>query len=152
MRIVVAAAFEGLSPYAHAINTVKMAQGFARCGHETTLVCRRSRGGGSSAGEFAEHYGLTEDVRIIQLPNWVGNDRLFALRAYLSLRFRRPDLIYARNFALPALSSRLGHPTVAESHAHPGNTTRPFRRRRQQSSTILFTKLRLTFSALQFTG
>ena len=41
MKILVASAFEASSQWAHAINTVKMAQGFARLGHAVTLVCRR---------------------------------------------------------------------------------------------------------------
>ena len=53
MRVLVASAFEAASQFAHAINTVKMAQGFARLGHQVTLVCRWPPGGKVPSAELA---------------------------------------------------------------------------------------------------
>ena len=41
LRIMVAGTFEAGSPFAHAINVTKMAEGFARLGHEGRLLCRQ---------------------------------------------------------------------------------------------------------------
>jgi glycosyltransferase involved in cell wall biosynthesis len=123
MRVLVVAAHECDSRYAHALNTMKMAQGFARMGSDTAVVCRRPRTGEMTDRKIAEHYQLTESIRTIQLPHWMGTNRLFAVGS-LAFVFRwKPDLIYARNFRLPTLSTALGHRTVAESHAHPGNVS-----------------------------
>ena len=40
MRIVVGSALKASSQWAHAINTVKMAEGFARLGHDVTVICQ----------------------------------------------------------------------------------------------------------------
>lgn len=40
MKIVVLSAFSLGSIFAHAINTIKMAEGFAKLGHQVTLICR----------------------------------------------------------------------------------------------------------------
>lgn len=128
MRILVAGAFEASSQWAHAINTVKMAQGFAQLGHEVTLVCRRPRRGKVPCEELAELYGLARKVNWVQLPGEVGREWKFAWACMLVSLKVMPDVIYARNFVLPWLASRLGVPTVAESHAPPGNRSRSFRR------------------------
>jgi glycosyltransferase involved in cell wall biosynthesis len=128
MRVLVAGAFESTSRYAHAINTVKMAQGFARAGNETALVCRRSRGGKITPTAFAERFGLTAPLHLTQVPRWANEKWLFALCALPTLRRHRTQLVYARNYILPALSAKLGYATVAESHAHPGNRSRPLMR------------------------
>jgi len=133
VKILVAGAFEASSQWAHAINTVKMAQGFARLGHAVTLVCRRPTAGAVPEDSLNANYGLKEPMRWVQLPRRVlghslGENWSFAAQALRSLASLRPDLVYARNYTLPWLSSRLGIVTAAESHAHPGNKSKPFRR------------------------
>jgi glycosyltransferase involved in cell wall biosynthesis len=133
MRILVVSGWEAASLRAHAINTVKMAQGFARLGHQVTLVCKRSPGGRVPPTELAALYGLTEPLRWIQLPGRVLRHRVglhwsFACLALPVILRVRPDLIFARNYIVPWMSSRLGFTTVAESHAHPDNNTAPFLR------------------------
>jgi glycosyltransferase involved in cell wall biosynthesis len=125
MRILVASGFEASSLKAHAINTVKMAQGFARLGHQVTIVCRRSPEGKVAIAKLAKIYGITEPLRWIQLPNRIFGYQidkhwrfgLFALPVALGMR---PDLIYARSYVFPWWSSKFGLPTVAECHAHVG--------------------------------
>jgi len=128
MRVVVCAAFEAGEQFAHAINTVKMAQGFARLGHEVTIVCRRGPTGRAAPQHLALTYGLTEPLRWTQLPYWAGQNWLFALGSLPILLRTAPDLVFARNYTLPWLSSRMGMPTVAESHAHVDNRSAPFMR------------------------
>lgn len=133
MRILVASAFEASSHWAHAINTVKMAQGFARLGHEVTIICRHSQRGKVPSEKLAQSYGVTESLRWIQLPNQVfrypvSQHWSFGLLALLATFWLCPNLVFARNYIFPWLTSRIGFATVAESHAHPGGNTSPFLR------------------------
>lgn len=123
MQILVVSALMASSQMAHAINTVKMAQGFARLGHEVTLICRKPLHGNLSPERLNEIYGLTESLRWIPLsggelthPDWV-----FPVLAWRLARCIQPDMVYARNYVFPWISSKLGMTTAAESHAHPGN-------------------------------
>lgn len=133
MRIVVVSSFEATSQWAHAINTVKMAQGFAQLGHEVIIVCRKLRNRKVTTDQLTEVYGLKESLRWIQLPYKVLGQRVhkhwrFALLALPIALAMRPDLVFARNYIFPWLSSKFGILTVAESHAHPGNNSAPFLR------------------------
>lgn len=134
MRIIVASAFEASSPLAHAINTVKMAQGFARLGHEVTIVCHCPPEGPAPSAKLSELYGLKEkDLRWIQLPNKVlskpiGEHWRFATLALPAILHIRPQMVFSRNYVFPWVSSKLGIATVAESHAHIDNRTAPFLR------------------------
>jgi glycosyltransferase involved in cell wall biosynthesis len=133
VRILVASAFEASSPRAHAINTVKMAEGFARLGHQVTLVCKRSAVGKHKPSELAEFYGMTKRIKWVQLPHEVLNREvglhwMFAFFAMLVALRVRPKLIFARNYIFPWSSSLVGFMTVAESHAHPDNNSAPFLR------------------------
>lgn len=133
MRILVVSAFEASSQWAHAIHTVKMAQGFARLGHEVTLISRRPREGKVPPAELAALYGLNEPIEWVQLPHSVLSCpvdvhwRFAFLAMFMALRVR-PDLVFTRNYVFPWLSSRLGYATVAESHTYPDNKTAPFLR------------------------
>jgi glycosyltransferase involved in cell wall biosynthesis len=115
--------------YAHVLNTVKMAQGFARLGCDVTLTCWAPPSGPVSVDELARVYGLTEAIRWVQLPQkryWANRHRAQRVFRFLALSvalWTRPQLVFARDFLFPALSSRLGLTTVAESHAHPDNET-----------------------------
>lgn len=133
MRIIVASAFEASSNWAHAINTVKMAQGFAQLGHEVVIICRQSPEGKISPDKLAQAYGLTRPLRWIQLPRKVLRRPIdqhwqFSLLALPVALVMQPDLIFARSYIFPWLSSKFGIPTVVESHAHLDNKTAPFLR------------------------
>ena len=128
LRILVASALVASSQMANAMNTIKMAQGFARLGHQATVVCRRPLKGKVSPDRLTESYGLTEALRWVQLPGKILVDQhwIFALLAWRVAQQIQPDLVFARNYVFPWLSSRLGVTTVVESHAHPDNKTIPF--------------------------
>jgi len=133
MRILVAGAFEASSQWAHAINTVKMAHGFAQLGHEVVIICHQSLEGKMSPDKLTRIYGLTKPLRWIQLPKKVLQHSIdqhwqFSLLALPVALIMQPDLVFARNYVFPWLSSKFGIATVAESHAHPGNNTAPFLR------------------------
>ena len=127
-RILVVGGFQAGSQFAHAINTVKMAQGFARLGHEVGIVCRSPENPVNDAVEINRIYGLDTPVKWFLAPPWVGEKRKLAAYATIQAHRFRPDLIYARNYALPCVSSLLGFPTVAESHAHPTSRSKMFHR------------------------
>lgn len=124
--VVVANPFEAGSLLANAINTVKMAQGFARLGCGVTLLCLRPTERAFSAGELAEIYGVTAELRWVQISPRFTAQTLFGLAATPHLLNVRPNLLYARAYALPWLSVKMGIPTVAESHTDPGSGRRTF--------------------------
>lgn len=131
MRILVASSFEASSQLANAINTVKMAQGFARLGHQVTIVCRQPPEGIVSPEKLAKIYGLTESLVWVQLPVQIfgysiNQNWRFALLALLVALQKRPDLVYARNYIFPWLTSKLGIATVAEKHSPIETNTAPF--------------------------
>jgi glycosyltransferase involved in cell wall biosynthesis len=146
MRILVASALEALSGWAHAINTVKMAEGFARLGHQVTIICKRSPEGKVSSDQLAEVYGLTEPVAWVQLPRKflhynVDQHWLFAFLALLSTIRIKPDLIFSRNYIFPWLCCKFRFLTIAESHSPADNRTGPFLRfinGTRQRSFLLF--------------
>lgn len=133
MRILVASAFEASSQLANAINTVKMAQGFARLGHQVTIVCRQPPEGIVSPEKLAKIYGLTEPLVWVQLPSKIfgysiNQNWRFALLALSVALQKRPNLVYARNYIFPWLTSKLRIVTVAEKHSPIETNTAPFRR------------------------
>ena len=96
MRILVAGGFEASSHRAHAINTIKMAKGFAQLGHAVTIVCRRPATGKVPAEELDRLYGLTRGMRWIQLPSellgrQVGEVDLLAVLGISGLVRVRPN-------------------------------------------------------------
>ena len=152
MHILVASAFEASSQWAHAINTVKMAQGFARLDHRVSIVCRRPQGGAVSREALGTVYGLTAPLRWIQLPQRIFGFTIdeswsFALLALAATLRLKPDVIFARNYLFPAVASSFGVATIAESHSHPGNNTSPFLRFVQASRKRSFLLL-ITISKL----
>ena len=125
MRILVVNALDALSQRAYAINSIKMAEGFASMGHEVTILCSQSKEGKVSPEKMADVYGLTEPLRWVQLPLrfWnfpVDQHWLFTLLALPAALRISPDLVFARNYIFPYLSSKIGFQTVAETHAYVG--------------------------------
>lgn len=126
MRIIVIAANNAGSPKAHAINLIKTAEGFHNCGHEVILITKKSLRTMNKM-ELYKIYGIPEDILWIQVPNFVGENLLFAIFALPFILKLSPDLIYARNYACPWLLTKIGLPTVVESHIYP-NQNRWFNR------------------------
>ncbi|HMM19585.1 MAG TPA: glycosyltransferase [Selenomonadales bacterium] len=128
MRICVVSAFEADSCLAHAINTIKMAEGFAKAGHAVTVICRETADGKHDAQELISQYGLRQIINLnwIQLPHKCGDWKFSWLALYRIFKLR-PDVIFARNYIVPFLTSVLGMPTIVESHAHPANNTALFK-------------------------
>lgn len=133
MKILVFSGFEAGSHYAHAINTIKMAEGFALLGHDVTVMCKN----GAKAlqeKELNEIYGIEAAIQWIPLPRRkmfffrMGEHWDLALAALPKLLKLKPDVVFARNYIFPCLTSVMGFSTVAESHAHVGNRTRNFLR------------------------
>lgn len=133
MRIVVASARDAGSMWAGAINTFKMAEGFARLGHQVTIVCNESVNGKLPPADLSALYGFTEDIRWVQLPTKFMNRDVdmnwgFPWLALLPTVCQRPDLVFARSYVFPWLSSILGITTIAESHAYTDNLSPPLLR------------------------
>ncbi len=128
MRILVASGLEVLTMYAWVLNTVKMAQGFARLGHEVTFVCWGPPKRRVPEEEINRAYGLTEPIRWIILPKnrimWRSYKcKLWAMgvMALVVALCTRSQLVFCREHIVPWLASRLGLATVGEIHAPPGD-------------------------------
>ena len=131
MRIAVVTALEAGVEKAYAINSINMAQGFAKLGHEVILITFANREGQRKIEDLRQQYDIRLPLRWIQLPRvfrkrLISPDLPFALMTLFYLFRLRPDFVFARNYIAPILSSRYGFPTVAESHAHTDNRTKPF--------------------------
>ena len=115
------------SLYAHSFSVMKMAQGFAALGCQTQVVtgdslkavCRRRK-----FPDLAAHYGLTRQVPVTwlrpslkaYLTSDTGGDPLLTQRALAHAKKKALDLVYARSYLLPVLSTQAGIPTVMETH------------------------------------
>jgi glycosyltransferase involved in cell wall biosynthesis len=135
MRILVASGLEALTMYAWVLNTVKMAQGFARLGHEVTLVCWGPSNRRVLEEELNRTYGLTEPIRWVLLPKnrimWHSYKRKLWAMGVMALAvalWARPQLVFCREHIIPWLTSRLGLATVGEIHAPPENNELRIRR------------------------
>jgi glycosyltransferase involved in cell wall biosynthesis len=144
---------QALEMYAYAINTVKMAQGFARLGHEVILICWGLPGRQQVSGEELNRtYGLTASIKWVLLPQsrfWCSRKtkKLWAmgLMALAVILWTRPHLVFCRAHIIPWLTSRLGLATVGEIHASPDNNE-PRVRRFLQAATHPSFKLLVTIS------
>lgn len=128
MKIVVASAFETGTNYAHVINTVKHADGFAKLGHDVTIICY-----GKKNQNWNEYYGLNNSIKWKIIPQVLFGKKLdphyqFALLALAIIFFINPDAIYTRTFLLPYFTSLLGYNTFSEAHTHLDNTSSQFRK------------------------
>lgn len=127
MRVLVAGSFNADSIFANAINTIKIADGFAKLGHLVTVVCREPKSGTVSDQQLREYFHLSHRVSFVQTPShWFGiplsKHNAFAKQVIEVRRELCPDFAYCRSFAAPIALAKSGVPTVAESHAHVGNT------------------------------
>jgi len=130
MKILVASAFYADSHLAHAINTLKMADGFAQLGHQVMVVCRRPLGGNLETKVLREDFGLSSSLQVVQVRSHLFGVELnehahFAFQVAGVARKSGVDFVYSRNYMAPVALSRMGVPVVAESHAHPGNSSPP---------------------------
>jgi glycosyltransferase involved in cell wall biosynthesis len=131
LHIVVATGAVAGSQWAHAINTFSMAGGFASLGHQVTIICTHPLLGRKSEKELIAQYRISEDIiwrQVPKLPPIPHLDRYwFAMAGLPLLRRLKPDVVFTRSYTFPASSCKLNIPTIAESHAHPGNRTISFR-------------------------
>ena len=131
MRIAVVASMEAGVEKAYAINSINMAQGFTKLGHDVTLITFAHREGKRPLDELRQQYDIRVPLHWIQLPRvfrkrFISPNLPFASMALLHLWRLRPDFVFSRSYIAPVLSAKYGFPTVAESHAHTDNRTQPF--------------------------
>lgn len=133
MKIVVVSTILAGEQVANAINTVNMANAFVKLGHSVTLICYRNPAERWHVDELVEIYKCEASLKWIRLPPLQSRrfqllaQWIFALLAFLYILRLRPNLAFARNYIVPWLTARAGIPTIAESHAHVGSTSRMFR-------------------------
>ena len=122
MKVVGASPLEAGSQWAHALNTIKMADGFSKIGHDVTLITRRENGRETkSKQELVDMYGIDDRLDWLQLKTGhMGIDVFrqgfpFSWKACRLARSMRPGLVYGRDFYFPWLCARAGINAAAES-------------------------------------
>lgn len=126
MKVLVASGFQAGSQKANALNTIGMAEGFASAGAEVCLATRR--GVIHSGSEFKRLYGDSADIGWSGVSGVVGHGVGFVAALMPILQRFRPDVVFARSFSVPAVTTRMRVPTVFETHAHVGTDHFWFRR------------------------
>lgn len=123
MRIIVTSELETGSRKAHAINVVKTAGGFARLGHDVTLICRE---GPTPPAEFLR--SLHEpDLEIETVPpdrrDPMSRTRQREFAGLIVERARElgASLVYARHFEVAIACARADIRCVLETHAYVGD-------------------------------
>lgn len=129
MKIVVASPISAGSQKAHAINTVKHANGFAKLGNEVIIIFYKGEITGSA--NLNQFYSLDKSIKWLLVPNKIFGKTLglhhhFTWLALPLLYWLNPHFIYTRAYHLPNIASKLGFKVVAESHAHLDNSQLPF--------------------------
>lgn len=110
-----------------------MADGFAKLGHDVSLVCRQPyRRKMLPSDQLRSDFGLSPNLNIVQVRSSLFGKRLdeqvsFARQVARIAKKLRPEVTYSRSYVAPAVLADLGIPSVAESHAHPGHNSKPFR-------------------------
>lgn len=125
LRIIVASDIEADSPRAHAINVFKTAGGFARLGHDVTVLCRPAANLDAHASAHAAAALYAEPgLRWRFAPPHPAPTRAeqFGQWAARQATELGADLVYARHFMAAIRCADAGLTTIVETHAHLGDT------------------------------
>lgn len=112
---------------AHAINVIKTAGGFARLGHEVTVLCRAPEGGKREEGVGAAYREPMLRWRFAPEGTaarpFGSGDPAEAFGAWATAQAIElgADLVYARHFHGALAASAAGLAAVLETHAHIGD-------------------------------
>ena len=127
MKIAVISRFAANSTYAHAINTVKMAEGFAKCGHDVHLITETPDDKSVSYDDLKTQYGISTNIHWHCVKTFHPfKDRLFNRQVKSLVKGLHPALVYTRSYQIPVITAKMGIHTIAETHAFVGNTARDF--------------------------
>ena len=125
MKIVVISNIPLDSIYANAINVFKMADGFSKLGHKVTILCRNPLRKEFLKSNFLKKFSLSKNIeiktfRFIKIF-YLIDSFLFAAQIIIDIYKLKPNLVYARDYIAPCITSLLSIKTVVESHAFPDN-------------------------------
>lgn len=129
MKILVIGNFELDSSFAFALNTLKMADGFAKLGHEVLILCQPPRNDKYVLECVYRDYDLSKNIKFCLSS--LLKPRRFAAVEYINiqyllwrtLRVFKADFCYARHMLAPLITAKSGLMTSVESHAYPDNST-----------------------------
>ena len=121
MKIIVASNVPLDCEKAHAINVMKIAGGFLQLGNDVTIVCRSPIDKSFKKKDFIKKFNLEKSIKIKVFPMirtlfFLDDQYVFAFQSLFHIFFLKADLIYARQFVLPLLTSLIKINTVVESH------------------------------------
>ncbi|MCS6836475.1 MAG: glycosyltransferase [Anaerolineae bacterium] len=123
MRVVVLSEIVAGSMFAHAVNTVNMAQGFAQAGHDVTFITQR---GLPRLDDLRARYGLSQSFRwwqvrgLARVAPFLPESWRYTAQVLARLPLIRPQVVFTRAYLAPLWTARLGYPTIAETHAAVG--------------------------------
>ena len=131
--VVVFTAAEPGSHWAHAINSIKLADGFAKSGCTVHLVTRPGIDGFNTIDDLNRAYGTDRSIQWHPIPFRTFGipfhklQRQFARKATNFIKKLSPDLVYGRDYFVPIMCAEAGICAVAESHAAIGFTSSAFK-------------------------
>lgn len=105
------------SDAANSVHVMKMAQAFARIGHDVTLLARTGTGM-PDLGQLRAAYGVDDSVALHLLQRRWFTRTSPAYLAWALAQARGADVIYTRHVGMARLAVALGRPCVLELH-HP---------------------------------
>lgn len=119
MRIAVVSECHVGSAWAHAINVIKTAGGFARLGHEVLMLCREHPER-IAPSELLSAYG-ERDLEVLVAPNSLQGASAFARWAIDTARQHHVEFLYCRHFEAATLAAMERIPAILETHAYVGD-------------------------------
>jgi glycosyltransferase involved in cell wall biosynthesis len=123
------------SESANSVHVMKMAQAFARAGHDVTLLARSATMMPDPSALRAA-YGVDDSFALRLLARrWFSRTSL-AYLAWALARTRGADVIYTRHVGMARLAAALGRPCVLELH-HPAPASVLARLRRAKRPPLL---------------
>lgn len=121
MRIAVVSECHVGSAWAHAINVIKTAGGFARLGHEVTLLCRPHPDGVEPRAALKDYGESALGVQTAPPSVPAGDATAFADWAVGQAKQFGAEFLYCRHFEGASLAAMEGLVTALETHAYVGD-------------------------------
>ena len=124
LKIAVVASGNIPSKYAHSFNVMKMAQGFIQLGHRVeviSLLNLHTLWNYFRIKDISSHYGLQCNITMrlfpdLSLPRVNRQSRLSAYLQSLYCKWKRFDLVFARNYLVTYFAVKMRIPTILETH------------------------------------
>lgn len=104
------------STYASFLNFIKMSDGFARLGHEVTVVINQPKSLDFTEDDLKKRYSLSENLSCITFRQASSKQRRLTWNTIIQAHKIKPDFAYIRAYAPTFFLSLMGVPSAVELH------------------------------------